>query len=185
MGLFNKLFGNNKKVPSQPAPTLQPQTPPRPETLSVTSEKGLVLAPVTGSLVANEDIPDALFAQEILGRTVAVKPEDDIVYAPVAGTVVTVMPHAVGIKNDDDVEVLVHIGVDTVSLDGRGFTTWAKQGDRISAGEALASFNSEAIVQAGFSDLVMTIVTSPSDLAATEVVARDAVLAGAPIARVV
>lgn len=116
-----------------------------------------------------------------MGKTVAIWPEDGVVYAPVAGTITACMPHAVGIMGDNGAEVLIHIGVDTVEMNGKGFTTWAKAGDKVAAGEALVSFDRAKVKAAGHPDIVMCIVTNSDDLAGLKATADGKVAAGEKI----
>ena len=150
----------------------------RPEAKQVAAEAKAVVAPVSGTIEATASIPDPAFASEAMGKTVAIWPEDGVVYAPVAGTITACMPHAVGIMGDNGAEVLIHIGVDTVEMNGDGFTTWAKAGDKVAAGEALVSFDRARVKAAGHPDIVMCIVTNSDDLAGLEATADGRVAAG-------
>lgn len=172
MGFFDKLFGGSSAKQAAPA---------RPDSLSVAAEKGVVYAPIAGRVEIAENIPDPVFAQEMMGKTVAVWPSDGTVYAPVSGTVVSAMPHALGIAGDDGVEVLIHVGIDTVSMNGDGFTLWTQQGAHVAAGEALLSFDRDKVAKAGYKDIVMTIITNSDDYSSIDKVASDEVAAGAVI----
>ena len=171
MGFFDKLFGGSAKSAA----------PARPEALAVAAEKGALYAPVAGRVEVTEDIPDPVFAQEMMGKTVAIWPSSGTVYAPVSGMIASAMPHAIGLVSDDGVEVLIHVGIDTVSMNGDGFTLWAKQGDRVAAGEALLTFDRDKVAKAGYKDIVMTIITNSDDFSTFEKVATDEVAAGAAI----
>ena len=163
MGLFDKLFGGKAT------------TPAKPEAVMTTGD---ICAPVTGRVEETSSIPDPVFACEAMGKTVAIWPDGDVVYAPVAGSITTAMPHAVGIVGDNGGEVLVHIGVDTVSMNGEGFTIWRKVGDHVDAGAPLVSFDRDKVKAAGHPDIVMTIVTNSDDLAGLTVTAEGSVSAG-------
>jgi glucose-specific phosphotransferase system IIA component len=171
MGFFDKLFGGSSKSAA----------PARPEAIAVTTEKGALYAPVAGRVEVTENIPDPVFAQEMMGKTVAIWPSAGVVYAPVSGMIASAMPHAIGLVSDDGVEVLIHVGIDTVSMNGDGFTLWTKQGERVSAGEALLTFDRNKVAKAGYKDIVMTIITNSDDFSTIEKVATDEVAAGAAI----
>lgn len=167
MGFFDKLFGGGK--------------PSKPE--AVPAEAGAICAPVTGRVENTADIPDPMFAQELMGRTVAVWPSDGNVFAPITGTVTAGMPHAFGIMGDNGVEILIHVGVDTVNMKGEGFTVWAEKGSRVNAGDALLTFDRDKVAKAGYKDIVMTIVTNSDELPGLEVVAEGEIVAGSALMR--
>lgn len=171
MGFFDKLFGSKK--------------PAKPEAVSVDVVRGAVFAPVAGLVEATDQIPDPVFACEAMGQTVAVWPSDGNVYAPIGGTVASAMPHAFGIAGDEGVEVLVHVGVDTVNMAGDGFEVWVKAGDHVSAGDPVLTFDRDKVAKAGYKDIVMTIITNSDDLASIEKVAEGTVAAGAKLMQTV
>ena len=164
MGFFDKLFGSKK--------------PARPEAVAADATRGAVCAPVNGRVEATDQIPDPVFACEAMGQTVAVWPTDGNVYAPVSGTIASAMPHAFGIAGDDGVEVLVHVGVDTVNMAGDGFDVWVKAGDRVTAGDPVLTFDRDKVAKAGYKDIVMTIITNSDDLASIEKVIDGTIAAG-------
>jgi PTS system beta-glucosides-specific IIC component len=100
-----------------------------------------------------------------------------VAYAPISGTLVTAMPHAFGIRGDDGLEVLVHVGIDTVQLDGRHFTSHVTQGQRVTAGDVLTEFDVAAISAAGFNPITVMIVTDPAGYSAVVPVASGDVRA--------
>lgn len=142
MGLFDKIF--SKKDGSSMA-------------------DNTVVAPVTGKMVSASELSDAVFAQEILGQTIGIVPTNNVVVAPASGTIEVVFEtgHAFGIKTNEDVGLLVHIGVDTVSLNGNGFKVLVKQGDKVEAGQKIVEVDFDAIKAAGLDPTVMLIVTEP------------------------
>ncbi|GAK26623.1 beta-glucoside-specific PTS transporter subunit IIABC [Serratia liquefaciens] len=127
------------------------------ETASVVSEavsggEQQIFSPLNGQLVALEQVNDDVFSQGLLGQGVAIRPQEGLLRAPLAGEVVTFLPsmHAVGIKGDNGVELLVHIGIDTVNLAGQYFTSDLKIGDRVQVGDELVRFDLQAIVGLGY-----------------------------------
>lgn len=164
MGLMSKLFGskdkaeknNEKNVEKNPVPA------PAPVSIVVPSEPGAIFSPVAGTVVALPDVPDPVFASGALGPGCGVKPASGEVYAPVTGTVTVTSEtgHALGFAGDDGAEVLVHIGIDTVEMGGKGFTCLVKQGQRVSAGDPVTTFSREAVAAAGFDDIVIVAVSN-------------------------
>ena len=127
-----------------------------------------VMAPVNGQMVSLQDVDDKVFASGALGKGVGIVPADGRVVSPITGTMVTVAKtgHAFGIKSDDGVEVLVHIGIDTVQLNGDGFDVAVQKKQRVNAGDLLANVNLDTIKQAGFDTTVILTVTNTAALAA-------------------
>ncbi len=123
-----------------------------------------VRAPVTGTVVPLAEVPDVMFATGALGDGVAIKPVAGTVTAPVDGTVESVMPHAFGLRSPEGVEILVHIGIDTVQLDGKHFTPAVTQGDKVSCGQLLGEFDIEAIEADGYNPMTMVIVLAAPGL---------------------
>ncbi len=134
----------------------------------------VITAPVAGEVVALEQVNDKVFASKALGEGVGIKPTSGRVVAPVSGTLVTVPEsgHAFGIKTDDGIEVLVHVGIDTVRLDGRGFDVAVAKDQRVGAGDVLAEVDLNAIRDAGFD--TTTIVVVINTMALTAVTPRKA-----------
>lgn len=123
-----------------------------------------VAAPVTGELIALGDVADPAFSSGALGPGVGIRPTSNDITAPVTGTVLSVMPHAYGLRSTDGIEVLVHIGVDTVELEGRGFTAHVSQGQHVSAGAPLAQADLTTIADAGYDTTVIVVVTNARQL---------------------
>ncbi|EME3501440.1 PTS glucose transporter subunit IIA [Enterococcus faecium] len=121
-----------------------------------------VLSPIKGQIIPLTEVPDSVFANEIMGRTIAIEPEDNTVFAPFDGEIVTVFPteHALGIKDKNGVELLVHIGIDTVELDGKGFKLDVKVGDIVQQGQKIGTFDREVIRNAGYSPVTLVVVTN-------------------------
>ena len=103
--------------------------------------------PIAGNILAASDIPDPAFAAGALGASFAINPADGTVRSPVNGQIATVFPtrHAIGIEADNGLEILIHFGIDTVKLDGAGFTALVKEGERVSAGQAILQVDLDAI----------------------------------------
>ncbi len=130
---------------------------------------GQVLQPVKGVVIARDQIPDDTFASGVLGDGVGIQPEDDKVVAPFDGTVSSVAEsqHAVGVECNG-MEMLIHVGVDTVNMKGDGFTCLVKEGDEVKAGQPLIIFDRQKIKAAGYSDTVAVLLTNSDDLEGVE-----------------
>jgi glucose-specific phosphotransferase system IIA component len=141
-----------------------------------------VLAPVPGRALALTDVPDPVFAQGMVGYGAAVEPPDTVVdaIAPVAGTLLRLMPHAFVVMTADRVGVLVHLGLDTVNLGGDGFTTHVRQGDEVTAGQVIISYEVPVVRAKGFNPVVPVVIMDERD--PDRVIPVDAVFEGADIA---
>lgn len=129
-------------------------------------EEETILAPIKGEIKPIEESSDAAFASGALGKGVVILPEEGKVYAPVTGTVTVLFPslHAIGITSDAGVELLIHIGINTVQLNGEGFTAHIKQGDQIKQGQLLVEFDMNKIKEAGYTLETPVLVTNYADL---------------------
>lgn len=122
----------------------------------------VIEAPMRGTVVGLGQVPDAAFSSKALGDGVAIEPVEGKVYAPCKGTVTTVFPtgHAIGITTLDGIELLIHIGMDTVKLDGKGFTTKVEVGNEIKPGDLLVEFDLEGLISAGYSPITCIVITN-------------------------
>lgn len=127
----------------------------------------LIVSPLKGLVVKLEDVADEVFSSGAMGKGVAIEPSVGELRAPVSGMITVVFPtgHAVGITGDDGVEILMHIGMDTVELNGKGFTIHAKQGDKVKAGDLLIEFDIETIKAAGKPIITPIVVTNTANYA--------------------
>lgn len=130
-----------------------------------TTEPLTIYAPVEGTVISREDIKDSTFAEGILGDGVGIEPEEGLVVAPFDGTISSLVDtkHAVGITSKDGMEVVVHVGVDTVKMKGEGFETCVKEGDVVKAGQDLIVFDQEKIKEAGYESTVVVLVINSTD----------------------
>lgn len=126
-----------------------------------------IAQPVKGKVIDLAGVPDAAFNSGAMGKGLAIKPSEGKVYSPVNGIIETLFPtyHAIGIKADNGAEILIHIGIDTVKLQGKYFTPHIKQGDRVKKGQLLEEFDMNKIEQAGFSIITPVIVTNTNEFA--------------------
>ncbi len=147
------------------------------------TEENAVYAPVKGSIVTMENIPDPTFSAGILGWTMGIEPSDGTVYAPFHGKIEQVADtgHAVGLVSKDGLEVLIHVGVDTVEMGGTGFDIKVKEGEEVKAGQMLMTFDRKAIADAGHPDVAVVIVLNADDYQSVELAAEGTVEAGMKI----
>jgi PTS system glucose-specific IIA component len=143
--------------------------------------KTQVLAPVAGRAVRLHDVPDPVFSQGMVGYGAAVDPPREVVeaVAPVSGKLLKLMPHAYIVMTAENVGVLVHLGLDTVALKGEGFTTHATQGDDVTAGQLIITYDVPAIEAKGLNPIVPVVVMDERE--SENVVPSEAVAAGAEI----
>ncbi len=126
---------------------------------------GTVYAPVSGTVIPSEQVPDETFATGVLGRGVGIQPSEGVVAAPFDGEISTVADtrHAVGISSPDGMEILIHVGVDTVAMNGDGFAALVQEGQKVKAGETLLTFDRAKIAAAQHPDVVVVLVTNSDD----------------------
>ncbi|WP_206911762.1 PTS system, beta-glucoside-specific IIA component [Enterococcus sp. DIV0840] len=124
-----------------------------------------IVAPIKGDVVALTAVEDGMFSEEILGKGIAIKPVEGIVYAPVSGTVTALFDskHAIGLTSDSGVELLIHIGIDTVQLNGMGYEYFVEKGQNIEIGDKLIEFDLEKIAEKGYNIITPVVVTNSAD----------------------
>lgn len=132
-----------------------------------------ILSPLAGKAIALEDVPDPTFAEGILGLGAAVEPSEGKITAPADGTVGTLFDthHAIGLNLDNGAELLIHIGINTVELNGEGFTAHVSEGDRVKKSQTLITFDKELIASKGYKTVTPVIVTNPDEYSAVKRVA--------------
>jgi PTS system sucrose-specific IIC component len=143
----------------------QSTEPKKSETVETTPAPALMFAPLKGNVIARENIPDETFASGVLGDGVGIEPEVGEVVAPFDGEISTTTEtkHAVGISGPRDMEVLIHVGIDTVNMKGDGFNLLVKEGDRVKAGQKLLTFDISKIKAAGYSTTTAVLLTNSDD----------------------
>ena len=132
-------------------------------TMSVRKE--IISSPIEGTVAPLSSAKDEAFAQGILGKGILIHPTKGEVVAPFDGTVMTLFPtkHAIGLISDNGLELLIHIGLDTVQLNGQYFEAHVKQGDRVTRGQKLITFDKDALIKAGFNIETPVLVTNSAD----------------------
>ncbi|MGG0461125.1 PTS sugar transporter subunit IIA [Priestia aryabhattai] len=155
--MFKKLFGNKTKL-----------------------KETTVLAPLSGNILPIGEVPDPVFAQKMMGDGFAIEPSEGQVVSPVAGEVVQLFhtKHAVGLKTEAGTEVLIHIGLETVAMEGEGFEAHVTQGDKVSVGTPLITFDL-ALIQEKAKSIITPIVITNSDASENfEILAQGTVQKG-------
>lgn len=150
------------------APSVAPDAEEQPQAEPPAAGAEGVTAPLSGRVIPMEEIPDQVFSQGILGEGVGIEPTGNVVVAPADATVCSVIEdsrHAVGLTLDNGAELLIHVGIDTVSMNGDGFQLHVKEGDRVHLGDKLITFDPEKIKAAGHPTTTAFLVTDPGDLA--------------------
>lgn len=168
MSFFDRLFGGRAKTA---------------EETRFPGEKMVVKAPMDGIVLPLEQLPDETFAAAILGPGCGIEPTGDTVYAPFDGTITQVAStlHAIGITSDDGIELLIHVGMDTVEMQGSGFTPLVREGQAVKAGTSLLNVDLDAIRAAGLSTESAVIVTNADDLPKLHIIAGGIVSTGTPL----
>ena len=132
-----------------------------------------IVSPMNGDVLPLNAVKDETFASEMMGKGIAINPLDGKVVSPINGVVQTIFKtkHAIGLKSEDGTEILIHVGMDTVQLEGKHFTAYVKDGDKVKIGDTLIEFDSEAIKKEGYELITPVIVTNTNDY--LEVLARE------------
>ncbi len=145
-----------------------------------------IISPIVGSAVALSDVNDPVFSSGAMGQGIAIKPTEGVVYAPADAevTIAFATGHAYGLKTANGAEILIHVGIDTVSMNGEGFDQKVSQGSKVKAGDIIGTFDSAKIAAAGLDDTTMVIVTNTADYASVIPVADGTVAKGDAIIEV-
>ncbi len=163
------IFIWKEDKPKEEAAPVPEKAPELPTVSVIRCAAGAVMQPVKGNVIAREAIPDDTFASGVLGDGVGIEPEDELVVAPFDGTISSVAEskHAIGIEANG-MEMLIHVGVDTVNMQGDGFECLVNEGDEVKLGQPLIRFSREKIKAAGYSDTVAVLLTNSDDLEGVE-----------------
>ncbi len=122
-------------------------------------------APMSGQCVSMQQVPDEVFSDEILGKGVAIEPDDGMVYAPCDGVITNVAStyHALCITSENGIEILLHIGIDTVDMKGKGFSCYVKEGKKVKCGDKLMKLDLKACKKAGHNPISPVIIMNHDD----------------------
>ena len=178
---FTYLFGYDDSMLDTPVEAEGPssQEAQEEEPVVATTERAdeKLRSPIVGEVVALNEVNDPVFSSGVMGQGIAVKPSKGVVYAPADAEIAIAFPtgHAYGLKTDNGAEILIHVGIDTVSMNGEGFEAKVSQGDRAKAGDVIGTFDSEAIAANGLDDTTMVIITNTMDYAEVTPIATGSV----------
>ena len=178
---FTYLFGYDDSMLDTPVEAEGPssQEAQEEEPVVATTERAdeKLRSPIVGEVVALSEVNDPVFSSGVMGQGIAVKPSKGVVYAPADAEIAIAFPtgHAYGLKTDNGAEILIHVGIDTVSLNGEGFEAKVSQGDRVRAGDIIGTFDSEVIAANGLEDTTMVIITNTMDYAEVTPIATGSV----------
>jgi PTS system sucrose-specific IIC component len=156
---------NDQKAVQSAASTIKSSGDDVTKKLVITSSAGEIALPTPGKVIPYTEIPDPTFASGALGEGVGVEPEEGVVYAPMDGEISSVADskHAIGITGENDQELLIHVGVDTVEMKGDGFNTLVEEGDMVKKGQKIMEFSLQKIKEAGHPDTVVVLLTNSDD----------------------
>ncbi|PTM56544.1 PTS sugar transporter subunit IIA [Desmospora activa] len=140
----------------------------------------VIKAPLRGRVVALSEVPDPVFAEKMMGDGVAIQPEEGTLYSPVEGEVVQLFPthHAIGLQTADGLELLLHIGLETVSMEGEGFSAHVKVGDKVKNGDPLIDFSLDLVKEKAKSTITPIVITNMDKVDKLEPHYSDAVQTG-------
>lgn len=146
--MFEKLFGKKETVPK----TIH------------------VYAPVNGRLISLEEVPDPVFSQKMMGDGTAVEPSEGKVVSPIKGEIALIFPtkHAIGMKAESGAELLIHIGLETASLKGEGFTVHVSEGQKVEPGDTLVTFDMQLVKEKAKSIITPVVITNGSQIESIE-----------------
>ncbi|MGO1883355.1 MAG: glucose PTS transporter subunit IIA, partial [Staphylococcus equorum] len=135
----------------------------------------LIHSPLNGQVIPLPEVDDPIFAEGMMGQGIAIKPQDNTIYSPIEGTVSMIAnsKHAVGITSPNGVEILIHVGLETVQLNGEGFELFVNENDAVKQGKPLISFNQKWLESNGYDTVIPIIVTNSAEF--SEVITTDAV----------
>lgn len=174
------MFGYEDEVDATAAAKQAEVAEEKEEVSPAALQNETLVTPIVGDVVALADVNDPVFSSGAMGQGIAVKPSQGVVYAPADAEVSIAFPtgHAFGLKTRNGAEVLIHVGIDTVSMNGDGFEAKVAQGNKVKAGDVLGTFDSNKIAAAGLDDTTMVIVTNTADYASVAPVATGSVAKG-------
>lgn len=163
------IFGFDEEPENAPVPNLDAENTVQ----SGSGDTKKIAAPTSGKVVPLEKVADTVFSEKMMGDGIAILPDDNTFLAPFNGTVTTVFPtkHAIGLTSDSGIELLIHIGLETVSLDGKFFTTFVEAGDTITEGQKLVEVALDQLIAAGY-DITTPVIVTNTD-AYIDIISKD------------
>lgn len=181
------MFGYEDEVTEGAAPAKKSEAQPVAAAPVATVAEEVLTSPLSGEVVELANVNDPVFSSGAMGKGLAVKPSEGVVYAPADAEVTIAFEtgHAYGLKTASGAEILIHIGIDTVSMNGNGFEKLVVAGDKVKAGTPIAKFDAAKIAEAGLDDTTMVIVTNTADFTEVSPLAEGTIAHGADFLKVV
>ncbi|AKO91749.1 PTS sugar transporter subunit IIA [Priestia filamentosa] len=139
-----------------------------------------ITAPLTGRIFSLENVPDPVFSQKMMGEGFAIEPTNGEVVAPIDGEIVQLFhtKHAIGLKTENGAEIIIHVGLETVAMEGDGFTAHVKEGSKVKKGDKLLTVDLEKVREKAKSTVTPVVVTNSADSEKISLVATDSVIKG-------
>ncbi|MDO4664036.1 MAG: beta-glucoside-specific PTS transporter subunit IIABC [Erysipelotrichaceae bacterium] len=190
--VLTMIFYNEKTTPAIEAVSETNETTEAAEaiesaaTQTNTTKNETIVSPLNGKVIPLSEVKDEAFSSGALGQGAAILPEDGVLYAPADGQIVALFPtgHAIGMSTSNGAEILMHVGMDTVQLDGKGFKPFVQMGDTVKKGQKLLEFDTKLITEAGYSLVTPVLVTNFTQYQSVSPVQTDSVHAGDPLLNV-
>lgn len=190
--VLTMIFYNEKTTPAIEAVSKTNETTEAAEaiesaaTQTNTTKNETIVSPLNGKVIPLSEVKDEAFSSGALGQGAAILPEDGVLYAPADGQIVALFPtgHAIGMSTSNGAEILMHVGMDTVQLDGKGFKPFVQMGDTVKKGQKLLEFDTKLITEAGYSLVTPVLVTNFTQYQSVSPVQTDSVHAGDPLLNV-
>ena len=157
---------------------------PKDKTVNINGAQ--IVAPIKGQLKSLKMVDDGMFSEEILGQGVAIQPEEGKVVSPVDGVVSALFDskHAIGITSDDGLEILIHVGIDTVQLNGEGYEYHVEKGQKITVGDELITFDLDGIQEKGYKVITPVVITNSQEVGDILTANEGAIDFGAQVIRI-
>lgn len=190
--VLTMIFYNEKTTPAIEAVSETNETTEAAEaiesatTQTNTTKNETIVSPLNGKVIPLSEVKDEAFSSGALGQGAAILPEDGVLYAPADGQIVALFPtgHAIGMSTSNGAEILMHVGMDTVQLDGKGFKPFVQMGDTVKKGQKLLEFDTKLITEAGYSLVTPVLVTNFTQYQSVSPVQTDSVHVGDPLLNV-
>lgn len=190
--VLTMIFYNEKTTPAVEAVSETNETTESAEAIESatkqtnTTKNETIVSPLNGKVIPLSEVKDEAFSSGALGQGVAIIPEDGVLYAPADGQIVALFPtgHAIGMTTSNGAEILMHVGMDTVQLDGKGFKPFVQMADTVKKGQKLLEFDTKLITEAGYSLVTPVLVTNFTQYQSVSPVQTDSVHAGDPLLNV-
>ncbi len=145
-----------------------------------TMDEIIVKSPITGKIIKIDEVPDKVFSGKLVGDGIAILPQDNYVYAPVNGEIVQIAPqkYAIGFRTKENIEILIHLGIDTVKLKGEGFEVYASKNQRIKSGDKLIKVNWDFVSENAKSIISPIVITNMEIIKELKIIPNEYVKAG-------